>query len=370
MTRATDRRAPVPVGALVPGAQGALVTGASAGTSTTTTRLAPGTGVTSPELLAFRRRLEPLLARAIEHLPHAQVERLRTPLIACVLQDRQLLGVSDRDLVMFLRYAAALSLLIGKELAPVVDVHPTTSEAVLAWVESVAGVQRLVREAGARHVQSGTVYAGDTFRCNVGEGQRDFAHEAPPEGVDRGPVVAYYALGDFGQGDWAAAVLTSVELVERRQQARLPEHRIWRDYRDRLGETQALWSLAGLMELGHPQRPGTLYPVSLEPVRAEPEPAPAPAPAAADADLTRQLMALRNARQRRLPGDSAVFDGHGGKPLREVPSGILRGVRLWISADPTRAETYAKLKHDITLVLQARRDRAARAATSPENTRA
>ena len=361
---------PTRIGAVVPTAQATLATGASPAPATASARPIAGTGVTSPELLAFRRRLEPLLARAIEHLPHAHVERLRTPLIACVLQDRQLLGVSDRDLLAFLRYAAVMSLQTGKELAPVVDVHPTTSEAVLAWVESVAGVQRLMREAGARHVQSGTVYAADTFRCNVGEGRRDFAHVAPAEGIDRGSVVAYYALGDFGQGDWAASVVTSVQLIERRQHARLPEHRIWRDYRDRLGETQALWSLAGLMELGHPQRPGTLYPVSLEPVRPEPEPTPAPASAAPDADLTRQLMALRAARARKLPGDASVFDGHGGKPLREVPSGILRGVRLWLQADPARATTYAKLKHDITLVLQARRDRAARAASSPENTRA
>jgi hypothetical protein len=301
-------------------------------------------------------------------VPHAHVERLRTPLIACVLQDRQLLQVSDRDLLVFLRYAAVMTLLIGKELTPVVDLHPTTGEAMLAWAESVAGVQRLMREAGARHVQSGTVYAADTFRCNVGEGQRDFAHEAPPEGVDRGPVVAYYALGDFGHGDWAASVVTSVQLIERRQHARLPEHRIWRDYRDRLGETQALWSLAGLMELAHPQRPGTLYPVSVEPVRAEPE--PAPSPAAPDADLTRQLMALRAARARRLPGDASVFDGHGGKPLREVPSGILRGVRLWIQADPARRTTYAQLAAAIPLVLQARRDRAARATPSSETSRA
>ncbi len=336
-------------------------------------RAVVGTGITSPEFLAFRRRIEALLPTVLELAPRAHPDMLRTPLITAALQDRQLLDATDDSLSAFLLYAAHTGLTIGKELQPVIDRDERTGAVLLVPVEGISGLTRLMKEAGARTVSSGTVYAADLFRCNVGGGMRDFVHEPNIAVRDRGPVIAFYALVDLPKHDWVAKVLTVREVQELQAASPNGNHRAWTSYFNRMGEISALRALAPLVEQGHrnPAMRGWSQPEAPEPTRPIqglpddpydiPQRTAAPAADVVDADYEivsdhePSFKSVQDAAGEKLPGRGVHFEGWGGQPIGRCPDGILRGVLRWIALELSRATTYARLHAAITLLLQARR---------------
>jgi hypothetical protein len=336
-----------------------------------------GTGLSSPEMRAFRLRLTNIVRAVCELEPHAQPANLITPVMTLALRDRRYLAADDDQWSAFLLYCARTTLLIESELLAVIDQDDRTGYVTIAAVETAKGITRMMREAGAKRIHVGTAFAADPFRCNVGAGSYDFLHEPNLSVTDRGAVVAYYAVCDLPGHDCYSRVLTPHEVAQLRRVSPTRDHRAWVDYPHRMGENAALRSLAAILQEAHPDprrrgwtlpepayRPRPMVTLPDDPY-ATPAPQPAPQAGCTDADYetdpTRVFADADEATAETLPGSATDFHGWGGQRIGRCPSGILRGVLRWITQKPSRATVYARLEAAITLVLLARR-----AAVHPE----
>lgn len=326
----------------------------------------PAGGLTSPRMQRFIARLDAVLPAVQSVVAHAHVPTLRTLMITAALKTPAIAMASDDSLSQFLMHAAHTCLSIGKELLPAVDIDHQTGETILVPIESAAGLVRLLKEAGARQVQSATVHKHDEFVEKFADGVREFRFDPNRHVRDRGPVIAYFCHVTLPQDQWKAQVITPAQLDQLRQASKNPHHISWTSYRDRCGECAAIRAVAALLPQGalDPRRVGWTQPPIYEPSKPlgvqpdDPYAAPESRPTE-PADFRVVDAEAEFAHRVKLPGDATTFDGHGGKRLEMCPSAVLLRVRKWIALNDDRATRFANLNAAINHVLNARAARQA-----------
>jgi hypothetical protein len=318
---------------------------------TTGTRTTPRASLTQDELQAYRDHLRVLVATAFalvgdDALPNATTRRaltrqdLITPFLVAALDDPRLQQVSVLQTLQVLCDSIRWGVRPGTDSRLIVDAQARGADKrfhgapVLVHVLRPDAMVARVQRAGGYTFSLGTVCAGDVFRCDVGEGAHDFQHDMPPS-VDRGPVIAYYAVAMLGEVAMHGHVLTAMELKASRWASSVRWHRSW-SLMHSIGEVTALELL--LRGLAVAQGDSAA-------VRAWIEPRPVLAP-------YENVAATRNAW---LPGKPSDFEGYGGQAMRIVPTAVLRGVRSYLRSDRGLMQRHHATLVSIALQLMTRR---------------
>lgn len=198
-----------------------------------------------------------------EGTPPARFVRIA---ITALLENPELADAAPDSVWNALLRAAGDGLLPdGREAALTVDRGKAGPRA--RYMPMIGGFRKIAADHGWS-IEARAVYAADTFGYELGE-KTTIAHSPAPLGVERGAIVAAYAVGrHLASGRTIVEVMTAEDVAKARRKAKTQA--VWNDWPERMTEKTVGRRLFKLLPLGTDRRAASvLNSDELEPGEAE-----------------------------------------------------------------------------------------------------